>query len=79
MRYLKLWMCAFDHKQHLGKKIALAICLFWFKMFSLYQGMKKLEKGMSLFPANNAHKSRALLFLIFPTRMCTRGIFLMSK
>lgn len=75
MRYLKAWMGVFDHKQHLGKSLALVICLSWFKMFSLHHEMKKLEKGMSLFPANNAHKSRTLLLLIFPIKMFIRGIF----
>jgi len=44
MRYLKVWMGVFDHKQHVGKSLALAICLSWFKMSSLHHGMKKLEK-----------------------------------
>lgn len=76
MRSLRAWLGVFDYKQHLGKSLALAICLSSFKMFSLHHGMNKLKKGMSLFPANNAHKSRAFL-LIFPIRI--KGIFLTSK
>lgn len=48
MRYSKAWMGMFDHKELFGKSLALAVCLSWFKMFSLHHEMKKLEKGICL-------------------------------
>lgn len=78
MRYSKAWMGMFDHKELLGKSLALAVCLSWFKMFSLHHEMKKFEKGICLFQANNTHKSRTLFF-VFPIKTCIRGIFLASN
>lgn len=58
-------MGVLDHKQRLGKSLALGTCLFLFKMFSLHHGTKKLEEGKPLFPANHAHKLTILsLFLL---------------